>query len=431
MNYSRAVGVARFVLVILIIALLMSLAIFGFAPWGLGGVFEEGTVTLGLDLQGGSVITYRAIPEDGESISSSGMSSINNVMRTRLDSDGLTEASTYLVGDDMVAIEIPGDSDPTGSVEKYGATGVLTFRMYDSSTGKIEKIVLTGEDISSASAQASQDASGYEVALNFTDEGAKRFYEVTKEVSALSSGQNVLAIYMDDTCLSSPRVSEPIESSSARITGNFDSKSANYLANNINAGSLKYELELASIRSIGPKLGEKSLSTSLRAGGIGIILVIIFMICVYRIPGLMSSIALVAYTAIFMLALAVLHTNLTLPGIAGIVLSIGMAVDANCIIFERMKEEIRAGKSAKAAIKEGFSKAFSAILDSNVTTFIAAAVLYILGSGSIRGFAVTLGLGVVISFFTALVVTRVLLYLGCAMGMTSIKLYGVSERSAK
>ena len=431
MNYSRAVGVARFVLVILIIALLMSLAIFGFAPWGLGGVFEEGTVTLGLDLQGGSVITYRAIPEDGESISSSGMSSINNVMRTRLDSDGLTEASTYLVGDDMVAIEIPGDSDPTGSVEKYGATGVLTFRMYDSSTGKIEKIVLTGEDISSASAQASQDASGYEVALNFTDEGAKRFYEVTKEVSALSSGQNVLAIYMDDTCLSSPRVSEPIESSSARITGNFDSKSENYLANNINAGSLKYELELASIRSIGPKLGEKSLSTSLRAGGIGIILVIIFMICVYRIPGLMSSIALVAYTAIFMLALAVLHTNLTLPGIAGIVLSIGMAVDANCIIFERMKEEIRAGKSAKAAIKEGFSKAFSAILDSNVTTFIAAAVLYILGSGSIRGFAVTLGLGVVISFFTALVVTRVLLYLGCAMGMTSIKLYGVSERSAK
>ena len=428
MNYSRAVGTTRFILVILVIALLMSLAVFGFSPWDLGGVFEEGTITLGLDLQGGSVITYRAVPEGGTSIDTSGMASISEVLRTRLDAAGLTEASTYLVGDDMVAIEIPGDSDPTQSVEKFGATGALTFRMYDNDTQGYDKVVLTGEDIANASATTFSDT-GIGVSLTFTDEGAKKFYEVTKQVAALSN--NILAIYMDENCISSPTVSEAIDSNTARITGNFDSSSANYLANNINAGSLKYKLELASVRSVGPTLGEKSLSTSLRAGAIGIVLVIVFMICVYRIPGLMASIALFAYTAIFMLVLAVLHTNLTLPGIAGIVLSIGMAVDANCIIFERMKEEIRAGKSAKAAIKEGFGKAFSAILDSNVTTFIAAAVLYILGSGTIRGFAVTLGLGVVISFFTALVVTRLLLYLGCGMGITNIKLYGVSERSAE
>ncbi len=433
MNYSRAVGIARFVLVILIIALVMSLAVFGFKPWGLGGVFEEGTVTLGLDLQGGSVITYRAVPAEGEAIDSAGMASINNVMRTRLDSDGLLEATTYLVGDDMIAIEIPGDSDPTGAVEKYGAAGKLTFGMWDPTTEDYDKIVMSGEYVASAFAKTSSET-GIFVELNLTAEGAQKFAEVTKNVAALSSqSHNLLVIYMDDKVVSSPRVNEQIDSQTCVITheGGFESDEANYLANVINAGSLKYDLELASTRSVGPKLGEKSLSTSLRAGAIGIALVVIFMICVYRIPGLMASIALAAYTAIFMLLLALLHTNLTLPGIAGIVLSIGMAVDANCIIFERMKEEIRAGKSAKAAIKEGFSKAFSAILDSNVTTFIAAAVLYILGSGTIRGFAVTLGLGVIISFFTALVVTRVLLYLGCAMGLTNIKLYGVSERSAE
>ena len=433
MNYSRAVGVARFVLVILVIALVMALAVFGFKPWGLGGVFEEGTVTLGLDLQGGSVITYRAVPAEGESISSSGMASISNVMRTRLDAAGLLEATTYLVGDDMIAIEIPGDSDPTSSVEKFGATGVLTFRMWDDDSEGYDKVVLNGDDVTSAFAKTSSDT-GIFVELNFTADGARKFADITEQVAALSaSGHNYLAIYMDDNSISVPRVTEKIDSETCIITheGGFESSEANYLANVINAGSLKYNLEVASTRSVGPTLGEKSLSTSLRAGAIGILLVIVFMICVYRIPGLMASIALVAYTAIFMLVLAVLHTNLTLPGIAGIVLSSGMAVDANCIIFERMKEEIRAGKSAKAAIKEGFSKAFSAILDSNVTTFIAAAVLYMLGSGTIRGFAVTLGLGVVISFFTALVITRVLLYLGCAMGLTNIKLYGVSERSAE
>ena len=431
MNYSRAVGVARFVLVILVIALIMSLAVFGFSPWELGGVFDEGTITLGLDLQGGSVITYRAVPTGDDSIDSVGMASISDVMRIRLDAAGLTEASVYLVGDDMIAIEIPGDSDPTASVEKFGATGALTFRMYDDSTGDYDKVVLVGEDVASATYGTFDDGE-IGVSLNFTDAGAKKFYEVTKQVAALSgSSHNYLAIYMDENRLSIPAVNEAIDSTSARITGSFEWSEAIYLANNINAGSLKYDLELASVRSVGPTLGEKSLSTSLRAGAIGIVLVIIFMILVYRIPGLMASIALFAYTALFMLVLAVLHTNLTLPGIAGIVLSIGMAVDANCIIFERMKEEIRSGKSAKAAIKEGFSKAFSAILDSNVTTFIAAAVLYFLGSGTIRGFAVTLGLGVVISFFTALVVTRLLLYLGCAMGITNIKLYGVSERSAE
>lgn len=206
---------------------------------------------------------------------------------------------------------------------------------------------------------------------------------------------------------------------------------AKMLAGNINAGALKYELKLEELRSIGPTLGEKSLQTSLQAGLIGVCLVAVFLIAVYRIPGLMASISMVAYLALFMLCISVFKINLTLPGIAGVVLSVGMAVDANVVVFERMKEEIRGGKSAKAAIKSGYQKAFSAVLDSNVTTFIAAGVLYALGSGTIKGFAITLGLGVVLTFITAVFLTRLLLNLCCDMYITNTGLYGVKERSVQ
>lgn len=436
MNYTRAVGVARFVLVLLIISLFMTLALCGYSNWNLGGVFDKGTVVLGLDLQGGSVITFRAVPFSGETVTGSGMDSVHAAMRTRLDNAGLREASAYLVSDDMITIEIPGDSDPNEAVKNFGAMGKLTFREYDPETDAYDKIILTGDDVATATATQEQTDEGFQnvVTLAFTDEGAQKFYQATAKAAAAGSGSkaNSIAIYMDENLLSNPSVKDAIQGGKASIStpGGMEANYAISLAGNINAGSLKYALEEASIRTVGPTLGEKSLTTSLKAGALGIALVVVFMIAVYRVPGLMASIALVAYAALFMLLLSISKANLTLPGIAGIILSIGMAVDANVVIFERMKEELSFGKSAKAAIKSGYNKAFSAILDSNVTTLIAAGVLYFLGSGTIQGFAVTLGFGVIISFFTALTVTKVLLYLGCSMGLTKLTYYGVSGRRA-
>ena len=405
MNYSRAVGVARFVLVILCIALLMSVAVCGVDAWGLGGIFDDGTVVLGLDLSGGSRITYSAVTDDTGSSLSEGMDSILQAMRTRLDNSGYTEANVYLVGDNMITVEIPGIDDPNEAVKSFG------------SMAKAQAVY----------AQTSDGTYEYQVSLSFTEEGSKKFAAATKAAVG-----KTIAIYMDDELLSKPNVKEEITGGEASISsGNMTLEYAKMLAGNINAGALKYELKLEELRSIGPTLGEKSLQTSLQAGLIGVCLVAVFLIAVYRIPGLMASISMVAYLALFMLCISVFKINLTLPGIAGVVLSVGMAVDANVVVFERMKEEIRGGKSAKAAIKSGYQKAFSAVLDSNVTTFIAAGVLYALGSGTIKGFAITLGLGVVLTFITAVFLTRLLLNLCCDMYITSTGLYGVKERSVQ
>ncbi|MEG1742845.1 MAG: protein translocase subunit SecD [Clostridia bacterium] len=430
MNFSRAVGIARFVLVVLCITLILTASVCGIEAWKFGGIFEDGTIVLGLDLSGGSRITFSAKTNESGTDLASGMDSVLTAMRTRLDNAGYTEANAYLVGSNMICVEIPGIDDPNTAVTAFGATAHLSFRDY---TGKE---LLSGDDVDNAAAvyQTVDDGtSQYMVSLKFTKEGAEKFAAATKAAASQSKGNDYLAIYMDEKLISQPTVSEEITGGNAVISqGNgMEVTYCQTLAGNINAGALKYDLELEELRSIGPSLGEKSLSTSLKAGLLGIALVAIFMIAYYRLPGAMSVIALTAYTGIFMLMLIITKANLTLPGIAGIVLSIGMAVDANVVVFERIKEEIRGGKSAKAAIKSGYSHAFSAVLDSNITTFIAAGVLYVLGSGTIRGFAVTLGLGVLISFFTAIVLTRLLLNLGCDMGLVNINLYGVKERSTE
>ncbi|MDY2742887.1 MAG: protein translocase subunit SecDF, partial [Eubacteriales bacterium] len=314
MNYSRAVGVARFVLVILCIALLMSVAVCGVDAWGLGGIFDDGTVVLGLDLSGGSRITYSAVTDDTGSSLSEGMDSILQAMRTRLDNSGYTEANVYLVGDNMITVEIPGIDDPNEAVKSFGSMGKLTFRNTDGET------VLTGEDVAKAQAVYAQTSDGtyeYQVSLSFTEEGSKKFAAATKAAVG-----KTIAIYMDEELLSQPNVKEEITGGEASISsGNMTLEYAKMLAGNINAGALKYELKLEELRSIGPTLGEKSLQTSLQAGLIGVCLVAVFLIAVYRIPGLMASVSMVAYLALFMLCISVFKINLTLPGIAGVVLS--------------------------------------------------------------------------------------------------------------
>ena len=430
MNYTRAVSVSRFILVILCIALVLSIALCGIDSWGLGGIFEPGTIRLGLDLSGGSIITYSADTEDTGETLQKGMNGILESMRTRLDAQGLTEANVYLVGDNMITLEIPSITDPNKAVEQFGAAAVLTFRDADGN------IFLEGKDVVQAEAGYYNNENGvaqWIVSLELTDEGAEKFAAATKQAAI---DQTSIYTYMDDEIISTATVgseyaSEGITGGQASISGNFDRESASALAGNINAGALQYNLNLEELRAVGPTLGEKSLETSLKACAIGLLLVVVFMIVYYRVPGVMASIALCAYTGLFMLILALTQANLTLPGIAGIILSIGMAVDANVIIFERIKEELRNGKSTKSAIKSGFHRAFAAILDSNVTTFIAAGVLYVLGSGSIKGFAFTLGLGVILSMFTALVLTKYLMNLSADMNINGLKLYGVRERKAE
>ena len=430
MNYTRAVSVSRFILVILCIALVLSIALCGIDSWGLGGIFEPGTIRLGLDLSGGSIITYSADTEDTGETLQKGMNGILESMRTRLDAQGLTEANVYLVGDNMITLEIPSITDPNKAVEQFGAAAVLTFRDADGN------IFLEGKDVVQAEAGYYNNENGvaqWIVSLELTDEGAEKFAAATKQAAI---DQTSIYTYMDDEIISTATVgseyaSEGITGGQASISGNFDRESESALAGNINAGALQYNLNLEELRAVGPTLGEKSLETSLKAGAIGLLLVVVFMIVYYRVPGVMASIALCAYTGLFMLILALTQANLTLPGIAGIILSIGMAVDANVIIFERIKEELRNGKSTKSAIKSGFHRAFAAILDSNVTTFIAAGVLYVLGSGSIKGFAFTLGLGVILSMFTALVLTKYLMNLSADMNINGLKLYGVRERKAE
>ncbi len=422
MNYLRATSVSRFVLLLLAILLVCSMTGFGVYlndDTKLNSIFEDGTIRLGLDLAGGSVVTFQAVTEDTGDKLDTGMESVYTVMRDRLDGQGLTEALCYRTGDDMITIEIPDVDDPNEAIKNFMQTSKLQFK--DSSG----KEVLTGEHVESAYAGSYQVSEGtYEIAvsLKLNDEGAKKFATATETAAKT---KDYIAIYIDGQVISQPTVNEKITDGQAIITGEFTQEAAEALANNINAGAFKYELKPVEQRTVGATLGENSLSTSLVAGAIGVALVILFMCIYYKVSGVMASIALVAYIGIYGLVLILTQANLTLSGIAGIFLSIGMAVDANVVIFERIKEEVALGKSAKAAIKGGFKRAFTAILDSNVTTVIACAVLYFLGSGTIKGFATTLFIGIIISLFTALLVTRALLNLCIGMGITDPKKYTV------
>lgn len=427
MNYTKATSVARFMLVVLVIAALLVFSIGGVYITDdaqLQGIFEEGTIRLGLDLAGGSSITYQA-ENDGGSITSAGMESVLEVMRNRLDNAGYTEALAYLYGDDMLVIELPSVDDPTSEALDFMQTAKLEFYINGSSTPS-----LTGEDVESATAGYRADETTgeivYVVNLEFTAEGESKFASATKTCAA---NNKTLDIYVDGVCISTPSVDSSytntgITGGKAEISGSFTSyEDAEALANNIDAGALQYNLKQVSMESVKASLGEDALRISLIAGGIGLLLVILFMSIYYRVSGIWASVALLGYMGIFFMVLIIGQFNLTLTGIAGIVLSIGMAVDANVVIFERMKEELATGKSVKGAIASGYKRAFWAIADSNITTIIACVVLYVFGSGTIKGFALTLGIGVVISLFTAMLVTRALLNLGVGMGITNVNAY--------
>lgn len=422
-------SVISFLAVILVVALLGYCALMGFTIDNhtiIPAVNDtENGIRLGLDLVGGSRIVYEAELPEGYDMNnlSHDVQTAQSMIRQRLTNKGFTEATVTLTGDRRLTVEIPQITNPEEAVQTLGSTAQLLFVDADG------KVWMTGEDIRRATAAygrptGTEITDEHYVQVQFTDEGATKFAEATGAIAARTDGTNFLAIIMDDAAISMPQVSQRIDSDSCVISGNFTLDSAKELADLINVGQMPFSLKQVELRSVGPQLGANALQTSLTAGLIGIALVCLFMLVIYRIPGFVACLALGFYIVIEAVLFGLIRVNLSLPGIAGILLSIGMAVDANVVIFERIKEELRAGKTVKAAIESGFKRAFTAILDSNVTTLIAAAVLFWKGTGTIVGFATTLGIGVIVSMFTALTVTHFLLNRMVDFRIRNPKAYG-------
>lgn len=394
---------------------------------------KTANVPLGLDLQGGLSVTYEI---QDEKPSKDEIDATVDKLQRRVDAYS-SEGEVYQEGDDRITVEIPLNTEKVDAhdvLDQLGQPGQLLFldsenytiwqQNQNNGTNDAYEAVLTGSDIKNA--QAGVDDSGtvkdYVVQLQFTEEGAQKFATAT----AANIGKPIYIIY-DGKVASAPTVQSAITDGNAVINKISNYDEAENLAATIKIGALPLELKQIQYNIVGAKLGQKAVSTSLIAGAIGFGLVCILMIILYRFPGFIASLALTGYVVLMLLILSIRHITLTLPGIAGIILSIGMAVDANVIIFTRIREEISAGSGVRAAVKAGFSKALSAILDGNITTLIATVVLMILGSGSIKGFAVTLMLGIVLSMFTALFVTKMLLNSFLELGVQNPKMYGKAK----
>ena len=425
---SKVKGILQILLILLVTAALGAVAYVGVGEghWG-----SAKNIRLGLDLAGGVSVTYEATKDNP---TAQEMSDTVYKMQKRVENES-TEASVYQEGKNRVTVDVPDVDDPQAVLDKLGKAGALEFVLYTdctiaddkTATYDKDKVLMDGSMISTAEATTQQkSATGLSenvVKITFTGKGAKKFGKITSE----HVGEQLSMIY-DGKEVSSPNIESAITDGVAIVSGNFEKFSdAEEMASTLRIGALP--LELKNIRSniVGAKLGVTSLETSLWAGVVGFILVIIFMIVMYRVPGVAASLALVLYVAATLFALNGLGVTLTLPGIAGVILAIGMAVDANCIIFTRIREELATGKTVRSSIKIGFEKALSAIIDGNVTTLIAAVVLYIKGSGTVMGFAQTLAIGIILSMFTAIFVTRWLLYGFVEIGLDSASLFGVQK----
>ena len=451
MKKSRAV--IGLIVYVLILVLLGYTAIFGVGSDQSGSASK---IKLGLDLAGGVSITYQVVGD--ENPSSEDMDDTIYKLQQRVQNYS-TEAQVYQEGSDRINIEIPGVSDANAILEELGKPGSLYFISQTDSEGNNNyegsygmdadgnlivqyvltktideliadgSVIITGTEVVDAQARAQQDQQMGNVenvvTLTLNDTGAAAFAEATEK--AYKNGESI-AIYYDDAIVSAPSVNAVITDGNAIITvGQGGAEEAQQLASTIRIGGLKLELEELRSNVVGAQLGSAAIHTSLIAAAVGFGLVVVFMIAVYYISGLAASLALCLYSELMVILLYAFEATLTLPGIAGIILSVGMAVDANVIIFARIREELATGKTVQSSMKIGFNKAMSAILDGNITTFIAAVVLYFMGSGTIRGFSITLMLGIILSMFTALFVTKFLMNVFFALGVQSEKAYGVGK----
>ena len=355
------------------------------------------SIKQGLDLQGGTHVVLQAVDTPELKVDDDAVNRSVKVIERRVNELGLTEPVIQRQGKDRIIVELPGVKDPEKAISMLGRTAMLQFK------DESGKVVLTGSDLKDAKAQVSQGNQAV-VGLEFNDEGGKKFADLT----ARNVGKKI-AIELDGQVLTAPVVQEAITGGHAQISGSRNVEEAEHLAILLRSGSLPVKIEVMENRTVGPTLGQDSKDKSVKAFSIGIIGVFVFMLLFYRLAGVVADIALLLYVMLLLLVMRYLGATLTLPGIAGIILSVGMAVDANVLIFERFKEEVKRGKTLRSAMDSGFGRAIVTILDSNLTTIMAAAVLFYLGTGPIKGFAVTLALGTLLSMFTAVTVTKFLL----------------------
>ncbi len=437
MNHKTK-ALLQLLLIAVVTAALAFISVMGIGP---EKKLSAASIKRGLDLEGGVSITYQTVKEEP---TVEEMSDTRYKLQLRVDNYS-TEAAVYQEGTNRISVDIPGVSDAEKILKELGQAGSIYFIHgegnieYDYEKGSyvltrtLEEIqadgdvVLTGTDIAKAEAMMQDNQNGvgkeYVVALSLNDEGKGKFADAT----SVSIGKQIAIVY-DGEVISAPKVNSAITDGHAIITmGNSDFEEANKLASTIRIGALP--LELTEIRStvVGAQLGEEAVSTSLMAAAVGFALVILFMIVIYRIPGVAAGIALTIYIGLNVIVLNLFDVTLTLQGMAGIILSVGMAVDANVIIFQRIREELATGKTVRSAMRLGFGKAMSAILDGNITTLIAAFVLYFLGSGGVKGFAITLAIGILLSMFTALTVTKFILNALYGIGFDHEKFYGIQK----
>lgn len=449
MKKSKAI-----VILLCVILLLAGVTYVDFFGVNAEGDYSAYDIKLGLDLAGGVSITYQVVGE--ETPSATDMKDTIAKLQKRVENYS-KEAIVYQEGSDRINIEIPGVNDANAILQELGRPGALYFIAQTDPEGNANyssqavqdpdgnigytyvlnktleelkadgSIMLEGTDVKSAEAAAMQDQmqnTTYGVELVMTDDGRKKFEDATR--NAYEKGET-LGIYYDGSFVSVPSVNGIFTDGKASITPMESFEKAESIASTIRIGGLKLELEELHSKVVGAQLGVEAIQTSIKAGAIGLAIVIVFMIAVYFVAGVASALGLLVYVALVVLLLNGFDMTLTLSGVAGIILSIGMAVDANVIIFARIREELGTGKTVKSAIKIGFDKALSAIIDGNITTLIAAGVLLLIAPGTVKGFAQTLALGIVLSMFTSLVVTRYVMYAFYAVGLKSEKLYGVAK----
>lgn len=428
---------------LLIVAVLLMALIIDIPAFAKFIGFKDGwSIHKGLDLQGGTHLVYQTdlskVEDGGESDAVTG---VVDIIRRRIDALGVAEPVIQKTRDNSrIIVELPGVSDVNEAINLIGETAQLEFRagIKDISLDENNRVKsveyedwqdlgLTGANFKSAESYIDQSSRSIvrrpQIAIEFDEIGAKLFAEATK-----NNINKPLAIFLDKIMLSAPTVQDEIIDGSAVINGDFTLEEAKNLAIQLNAGALPVPIALISQNNIGATLGQESVNKSIVAGMLGLLLVLLFMIIYYRLPGVIAAVSLTIYAFITLAVYIYIPITLTLAGIAGFLISIGMAIDANILIFERMKEEIREGRSIMAAIDVGFIRAWSSIRDSNVATLITCVILYYLGSGLIRGFAVTLGIGVIISMFSAITVTHTLLRLVAATNLSKkIKLWGAKQ----
>lgn len=422
------------ILFFLIVALIAGAAYVAFNGLTVGNMSispVKDQLKLGLDIKGGVAVVYEAKTEESGDELARTMEQTRQIIGRRINELGLTEPIITLQGDKRLRIELPGVANAQDAIDVIGKTAVLEFGLVTGDVPAVEgldastieyDLILTGMNIKDAFVSQNEYNQPV-VSLKFDEAGTQLFFEGTKKAIDNPTGSGQIAIILDGEIISAPYTRIVISDGAAIIQGNFTFDSANNLAMLIRGGALPVQLEEVMTSVIGPTLGLDSFNSAIKAAFLGIILVMLYMIIFYRIPGAIASVALTLYAVIVLYVLIGLNATLTLPGIAGIVISLGMAVDANVIIFERLKEEMLNGKSLRASIDGGFHRAMSTIIDSNVTTFIAAIILFAFGEGPIKGFAVTLMIGIISSMFTAVLVTKSMLKLSLGFSDRK-KLYG-------